>query len=99
MTKKVCVENGIEEGQVFSLNAKEQNNVLALINLFTLKLTTEEPQFRKIWDQHVGADTSMYHYSEGMAKMIENELTNKGEDQLDFEKDPQHIVGDLICAL
>ena len=50
MTKKVCVEKGIEEGQVFSLNAKEQNNVLALINLFTLKLTTEEPQFRKIWD-------------------------------------------------
>jgi hypothetical protein len=34
-----------------------------------------------------------------MARMIENELTNKGEDQLDFEKDPQHIVGDLICAL
>jgi hypothetical protein len=41
----------------------------------------------------------MYHYSAGMAKMIENELTNKGEDQLDFEKDPQHIVGELICAL
>lgn len=34
-----------------------------------------------------------------MAKIIENELTNKGEEQLDFEKDPQHIVGDLICAL
>jgi hypothetical protein len=50
MTKKVCAENGIEEGQVFSLNAKDQNNVLALINLFTLKLTTEEAQFRKIWD-------------------------------------------------
>ena len=47
----------------------------------------------------MGADFSMYHYSAGMAKMLENELTNKGEDQLDFEKDPQHIVGDLICAL
>jgi hypothetical protein len=23
MTKKVCAENGIEEGQVFSLNAKD----------------------------------------------------------------------------
>jgi hypothetical protein len=41
----------------------------------------------------------MYHFSAGMAKIIENELTNKGEEQLDFEKDPQHIVGDLICAL
>jgi len=34
----------------------------------TLKLTTEEAQFRKVWDQHVGEDTSMYHYSAAMAK-------------------------------
>jgi hypothetical protein len=47
----------------------------------------------------VGAEFSMFHYSAGMAKMIENELTNKGEEQLDFEKDPQHIVGELISAL
>ncbi len=50
MTKKLCVENGIEDGQVFSLNARDQKNVLSLINLCTLKLTTEEAQFRKVWD-------------------------------------------------
>ncbi len=41
----------------------------------------------------------MYHYSAEMARMIESELTSKGEEQLDFEKDPQQIVGELISAL
>jgi hypothetical protein len=84
---------------VFSLNPKDPKNVLSLINMCTLKLTTEEAQFRKVWDQHVGEDTSMYNYSAAMAKMIENELSAKPDEQLDFEKDPQHIVGELISAL
>jgi hypothetical protein len=37
----------------------------------------------------------MYHYSAKMATMIEEDLQNKLED-LDFDKDPYQIVGDLV---
>ena len=42
----------------------------------------------------------MYYYSSKMAKIIEEDLQHKltGED-LDFDKDPQQVVGDLIYEL
>jgi hypothetical protein len=40
----------------------------------------------------------MYHYSAKMAVMIEDDLQSKLED-LDFDKDPHQIVGDLVDSL
>ena len=40
----------------------------------------------------------MYHYSAKMAVMIEEDLQCKLED-LDFDKDPHQIVGDLVDSL
>jgi hypothetical protein len=40
----------------------------------------------------------MYHYSAKMAVMIEEDLQSKLED-LDFDKDPHQIVGDLVDSL
>lgn len=53
-----------------------------------------------MWDTHVGAEENggMYHYSGKMATMIEEDLMNKLED-LDFDKDPHQIVGDLVDQL
>jgi hypothetical protein len=71
-----------------------------VIRIFTKQLQSEEKNFRKVWDAHVGAEEhgGMYHYSSRMGDMIEEDLQSKLDD-LDFDKDPYQIVGDLVDAL
>ena len=43
---------------------------------------------------------SLYYYSQPMAALIETELSHKlAGDELDLDKDPHSMVGDLIHAL
>ena len=76
------------------------SSILEVIRCFTDQLSGEEKNFRKVWDSHVGSEDQggMFHYSSKMAQLIETDLSSKLDD-LDFDKDPHHIVGDLIEAL
>ena len=60
-----------------------------MIRCFTEQLQSEEKNFRKVWDAHVGEEEQggMYYYSARMAGMIEGELEGKLE-ELEFDKDP-----------
>jgi hypothetical protein len=106
MSKQLCQEQGIilhtSETQSFTLKKSDEdpNSILSVIRLFTEKLISDERHFRKVWDAHVGGEDqgSMYHYSSSMAKIIEDDIKSKLE-ELDFDKDPHQIVGELIEAL
>ncbi len=78
-------------------------NILKVIEVFTENLLVEEKTFSKVWDPHfVKGDktglTGLYHFSEKMSQIIENDLSQKLED-LDFDKDPYQITGELVAAL
>lgn len=87
----------LQDGKVTSL--------LEVIRIFTESLSGEEKIFEKVWDSLLSSsptDSSngggLYFYSGKMAKMIENDIQAKLDD-LDFDKDPFKIVGDLIEAV
>lgn len=59
----------------------------------------------KVWLPHLGMNTAkgksespLFHLSGKMSEIITEDITAKLED-LDFEKDPYNIVGELIASL
>ena len=106
-TKQICEKYGIQAPYSLEREGASSINILEVIRIFTEALTDEEKSFEKVWDPHFQSNSleksdeplsGLYHFSESMSQMLESDLLGKLDD-LDFDKDPFRIAGELVEAL
>ncbi|CDW85886.1 UNKNOWN [Stylonychia lemnae] len=87
-----------------------KSHIIDVLDRFSTELKKEEAIYQKVWDSHLqflndgdhsnknGQESAIYFFGQKMAQIIEEDLGLKLED-LDFDKDPHQMVGQIVSSL